>query len=57
MLFNSSTKIACSSHLHWNTPKDAPLQNLIVIGHTHGLEEASLLVLVGHLHHFPSLAL
>ena len=37
--------------------KDVSLQNLIVIGHTHELEEAQLLVLVGYPHHSPPLAL
>ena len=50
-------KIACSSHLRLNFSKDAPLQNLVVIGHAHGLEEAWLLVSVGHLDHSLALAL
>ena len=49
--------IACSSYLTLKTPKDAPLQNLIIIGHTHGLEETCQLVLDGYPHYSPSLAL
>ena len=37
--------------------KDASLQNFIVIGHTHRLEEAWLLVLFGRPHQSPLLAL
>ena len=33
-------KVACSSHLQLKTLENAPLQNLIVLGHTHGLEKA-----------------
>ena len=54
---NYPEKAACSSHLWLKTPKNAPLQNLIVNGHTHGDEEAWLLVLVNHAHHSPPLAL
>ena len=39
------------------TLKNAPLQNLVVIGHTHTLEGAWLLGLVGHPHHSHALAL
>ena len=37
--------------------KGAPLPNLVVFGHAHGLGKASLLVLFGRLHHSPPLAL
>lgn len=33
-------------HLQLKTPKSVPLQNVIVVGHAHGLEEACLVVWV-----------
>ena len=39
------------------TTKNAPLQHLIVIGHSHGLEEAWLLVLASHPRYSPPWAL
>ena len=32
-------EVACSSHLHLKTLKTTSLDNLIVIGHTHGLDK------------------
>lgn len=54
MLFNLSTK---DCMYVTSTLKDAPLQNLTIIGRSHGLKEAWVLVLVGHSCHSPSLAL
>ena len=50
-------KIACLSHLQLKNSEGCSTANLIAIGHIHGLEEAWLLVLVGHPHHPPPLAL
>ena len=48
-------KIACLSHLQLKNSEGCSTANLIAIGHIHGLEEAWLLVLVGHPHHPPSI--
>jgi hypothetical protein len=56
-LVQSIHKRECSLHLRLQTPKNSSLHNLTVIGHTHGLEKAWLLVLANHPHHNLPLAL
>ena len=48
-------KIACSSHHQPKTLKDAPFQNLIVSGHTHGLEEGLIIGVGQSSTSFPSI--
>ena len=54
-LFNLSVKDCLFIKSTTETPKNGPLQHLIVIGLTHGFVEARLLVLVGRPHHSPPL--
>ena len=47
----------CMFICNQKTSKHVPLQNVIVVEHAHGLEEACLLVWVSRPYHSPPLAL